>query len=248
MAGHSKWANIQHRKGRQDAARSKLFSKLAKEITIAAKMGEPDPDKNPRLRLAVKEARSNSMPKDVIDRAIKKSQMGDAENYEEIRYEGYGPAGVALIVETLTDNRNRTASNVRSLFAKFGGNLAETGAVSFMFDRKGQVTYPPEAADADAVFEAAIEAGAEDVESDDGGHTIWCEATDLNEVSTALEAALGEAESTKLVWKPQTLTEVDETSGATLMKLLAALDDDDDVQTVTANFDMSDEVMELLSA
>ncbi len=248
MAGHSKWANIQHRKGRQDAARSNLFSKLAKEITIAAKMGEPDPDKNPRLRLAVKEARSNSMPKDVIDRAIRKSQMGDAENYEEIRYEGYGPAGVALIVEALTDNRNRTASSVRSLFTKFGGNMAETGAVSFMFDRKGQVTYPADAADADAVFEAAIEAGAEDVESGDDGHTIWCEATELNEVSTALEATLGEAESTKLVWKPQTLTEIDETSGATLMKLLAALDDDDDVQTVTANFDMSDEVMELLSA
>ncbi len=248
MAGHSKWANIQHRKGRQDAARSKLFSKLAKEITIAAKMGDPDPDKNPRLRLAVKEGRSNSMPKDVIDRAIKKSQMGDAETYEEIRYEGYGPAGVALIVEALTDNRNRTASNVRSTFAKFGGNLAETGAVSFMFDRKGQVTYGAEAADADAVFEAAIEAGAEDVESGEDGHTIWCEATGLNEVSTALEAALGEAETTKLVWKPQTLTEVDETSGATLMKLIAALDDDDDVQTVTANFDMSDEVMELLSA
>ena len=248
MAGHSKWANIQHRKGRQDAARSKLFSKLAKEITIAAKIGDPDPDKNPRLRLAVKEGRSNSMPKDVIDRAIKKSQMGDAENYEEIRYEGYGPAGVALIVEALTDNRNRTASNVRSLFAKFGGNMAETGSVSFMFDRKGQVVYPPEAADADTVFETAIEAGAEDVESGDDGHVIWCEASELNEVSTTLEATLGEALSTKLVWKPQTLTEVDETSGATLMKLLAALDDDDDVQTVTANFDMSDEVMELLSA
>ncbi len=248
MAGHSKWANIQHRKGRQDAVRSKRFSKLAKEITVAAKMGDPDPDKNPRLRLAVKEARSNSVPKDVIDRAIKKSQAGEGENYEEIRYEGYGPAGVALIVEALTDNRNRTASNVRSLFAKFGGNLAETGAVSFMFDRKGQVTYEAEAADADTVLEAAIEAGAEDVESGDDGHVIWCEASELNEVSTTLEATLGEALSTKLVWKPQTLTEVDETSGATLMKLLAALDDDDDVQTVTANFDMSDEVMELLSA
>jgi len=248
MAGHSKWANIQHRKGRQDAVRSKRFSKLAKEITVAAKMGDPDPDKNPRLRLAVKEARSNSVPKDVIDRAIKKSQAGEGDNYEEIRYEGYGPAGVALIVEALTDNRNRTASNVRSTFSKFGGNMAETGSVSFMFERKGQVVYPLDAADADAVFEAAIEAGAEDVESGDDGHTIWCEASDLNEVSTALEATLGEALSTKLVWKPQTLTEVDETSGATLMKLLAALDDDDDVQTVTANFDMSDEVMELLSA
>jgi YebC/PmpR family DNA-binding regulatory protein len=247
MAGHSKWANIQHRKGRQDAVRSKLFSKLAKEITVAAKMGDPDPDKNPRLRLAVKEAKSSSVPKDVIDRAIKKSQVGEGENYEEIRYEGYGPAGVALIVEALTDNRNRTASSVRSLFNKFGGNMAETGAVSFMFDRKGQVSYGVEAGDADTIFEAAIEAGAEDVESGDDGHIIWCEATDLNEVSTALEATLGEAVSTKLVWKPQIVTEVDEAAGATLLKLLAALDDDDDVQTVTANFDMSDEVMELLS-
>jgi YebC/PmpR family DNA-binding regulatory protein len=248
MAGHSKWANIQHRKGRQDAVRSKLFSKLAKEITVAAKMGDPDPDKNPRLRLAVKEAKSVSVPKDVIDRAIKKSLGGDAENYEEIRYEGYGPGGVAVIVEAMTDNRNRTASNVRSSFNKFGGNLAETGSVSFMFDRKGQVIYGIDAGDADIVFEAAIEAGAEDVESSDEDHIIWCEASDLNDVSTALEAALGEARSTKLVWKPQTQTEVDENSGATLMKLIAALEDDDDVQTVTANFEMSDEVMELLSA
>ena len=248
MAGHSKWANIQHRKGRQDAARSKLFSKLSKEITVAAKMGDPDPEKNPRLRLAVKDAKANSLPKDVIERAIKKSQGGDAENYEEIRYEGYGPNGVAIIVEALSDNRNRTASNVRSYFSKFGGNLAETGAVSFLFERKGQVVYPPEAGDAETVLLAAIEAGAEDVESGEDGHTIWCAATDLNEVSTVLEAELGEAESTKLVWQPQTLTEVDEESGATLMKLISALEDDDDVQTVTANFDMSDEVMELLSA
>jgi YebC/PmpR family DNA-binding regulatory protein len=248
MAGHSKWANIQHRKGRQDAARSKLFSKLAKEITVAAKMGDPDPEKNPRLRLAVKEAKSVSVPKDVIDRAIKKSLGGDAENYEEIRYEGYGPGGVAVIVEAMTDNRNRTASNVRSMFSKYGGNLAETGAVSFMFDRKGQVIYGAEAGDAEAILEAAIEAGAEDVESGDEEHVIWCEASGLNDVSTALEAALGEARSTKLVWRPQTLTEVDENTGATLMKLIAALEDDDDVQTVTANFEMSDEVMELLSA
>jgi len=184
----------------------------------------------------------------VIDRAIKKSMGGDAENYEEIRYEGYGPAGVAIIVEALTDNRNRTASNVRSLLGKHGGNLAETGAVSFMFERKGEIVYTPDAADAEAVFEAAIEAGAEDVESGEDGHTIWCEATDLNEVSTALEASLGEAETARLAWKPQTLTPVDENSGATLMKLLAALDDDDDVQHVTANFDMSDEVMELLAS
>ncbi|MGF1500387.1 MAG: YebC/PmpR family DNA-binding transcriptional regulator [Paracoccaceae bacterium] len=248
MAGHSKWANIQHRKGRQDAARSKLFSKLAKEITVAAKMGDPDPEKNPRLRLAVKEAKSNSVPKDVIDRAIKKSQGGDAENYDEIRYEGYGPGGVALIVEALTDNRNRTASNVRSTFSKHGGNLAETGAVSFMFDRKGQILYPAGAGDADAVMEAAIDAGAEDVESSADGHAIWTDAADLAEVSAALEAHLGEAESTKLVWKPQTLTPVDEDQGSTLMKLLNALEDDDDVQRVTANFDMTDDVMEKLAS
>jgi YebC/PmpR family DNA-binding regulatory protein len=248
MAGHSKWANIQHRKGRQDAARSKLFSKLAKEITVAAKMGDPDPDKNPRLRLAVKEAKKESVPKDVIERAIKKSQGGDAENYEEIRYEGYGPGGVAMIVEALTDNRNRTASSVRSIFSKHGGNLGETGSVGFMFDRKGQILYPAEAGDAEAVLEAAIEAGAEDVESSAEGHAIWTGASDLADVSSALEDSLGEAESAKLVWKPQTLTPVDETTGGTLMKLIAALEDDDDVQTVTSNFDMTDEVMEKLAS
>ncbi len=248
MAGHSKWANIQHRKGRQDAARSKLFSKLAKEITVAAKMGDPDPDKNPRLRLAVKEAKSNSVPKDVIQRAIDKSQAGDGDNYEEIRYEGYGPGGVAVIVEALTDNRNRTASTVRSTFGKNGGNLGETGAVSFMFDRKGQILYPADAGSEDDVMEAAIEAGAEDVDSSDDGHIIYTEGTDLNDVSTALEAALGEADLTKLIWKPTTLTDVDETSGATLMKLISALEDDDDIQNVTANFEMSDEVMEKLAS
>ena len=248
MAGHSKWANIQHRKGRQDAARSKLFSKLSKEITVAAKMGDPDPEKNPRLRLAVKEAKNNSVPKDVIDRAIKKSQGGDAENYDEIRYEGYGPDGVAVIVEAMTDNRNRTASNVRSIFSKSGGNLAETGAVSFMFERKGLVVYPADAGDADTIFEAAIEAGAEDVESTSDGHEIYCADTDLNEVSTALEAALGESETTKLIWKPSTTTPLDLDAAQKLMRLIEALEDDDDVQTVTANFDISDEVMEQLSA
>jgi YebC/PmpR family DNA-binding regulatory protein len=248
MAGHSKWANIQHRKGRQDAARSKLFSKLAKEITVAAKMGDPDPEKNPRLRLAVKEAKSNSVPKDVIERAIKKSQGGDAESYDEIRYEGYGPGGVAMIVEALTDNRNRTASNVRSTFSKNGGNLAETGAVSFMFDRKGLIVYPASAGDAEQILEAAIEAGAEDVESGEDGHAIYTEAEDLAHVAAALEEALGEAEQTRLIWKPQTLTPVDEHTGATLMKLMAALEDDDDVQRVTSNFDMSDEVMEKLAS
>ena len=243
MAGHSKWANIQHRKGRQDKLRSKLFSKLSKEITVAAKMGDPDPEKNPRLRLAVKEAKSSSVPKDVIDRAIGKAVGGDDEVYDEIRYEGYGPAGVAVIVEAMTDNRNRTASSVRSTFTKSGGNLAETGAVSFMFERKGLVVYPADAADADAMFEHAIEAGAEDVESTDEGHDIYCESTDLNEVSKALEAALGESQTTKLIWKPTTTTELDLEGAEKLMRLIEALEDDDDVQNVTTNMDVSDEVM-----
>ncbi len=243
MAGHSKWANIQHRKGRQDAVRSKMFSKFSKEITVAAKMGDPDPEKNPRLRLAVKEAKANSMPKDNIDRAIKKAIGGDAESYDEIRYEGYGPNGVAIIVEAMTDNRNRTASNVRSTFTKRGGNLGETGAVSFMFDRKGQIVYGASAGSADDVMMAAIEAGAEDVESGEDGHVIWCADTDLGAVSAALEAALGESESAKLVWRPQTTTELDLDAARTLMGLIEALEDDDDVQSVTANFEISDEVM-----
>jgi len=243
MAGHSKWANIQHRKGRQDAARSKLFSKLAKEITVAAKMGDHDPDKNPRLRLAVKEAKSQSVPKDVIDRAIKKSMGGDAESYDEIRYEGYGPNGVAVIVEAMTDNRNRTASNVRSTFSKNGGNLGETGSVGFMFERKGEIVYSVEAGDHDTVFEAALEAGAEDVESSEEGHIIYCADTDLGEVSTALEASLGESEHTKLIWKPTTTTELGLEDMQKLMKLIDALEDDDDVQSVTTNFEASDEVM-----
>ena len=242
MAGHSKWANIQHRKGRQDAARSKLFSKLAKEITVAAKMGDPDPEKNPRLRLAVKAGKSQSMPKDVIDRAIKKATGGDAENYDEIRYEGYGPNGIAIIVEALTDNLNRTASNVRSYFTKHGGNLGTNGSVSFMFDRVGEITYKPEAGDADTVMMAAIEAGAEDVESDEEGHWIYCPMEDLSEVSEALEKELGEAEEAKLIWKPQTRTEVDLETAQKLMKLIDSLEDDDDVQTVTANFDVPEEV------
>jgi len=243
MAGHSKWANIQHRKGRQDKARSKLFSKFSKEITVAAKMGDPDPEKNPRLRLAVKEAKSNSMPKDVIERAIKKSVQGEGDDYDEIRYEGYGPNGVAVIVETMTDNKNRTASNVRSYFTKSGGNLAETGAVSFMFDRKGMIGYPTSAGDDEAMFEAAIEAGAEDVESSEDGHVVYTEDTDLNEVSKALEAALGEAETTKLIWKPTTTTELDLEGMEKVMRLIETLEDDDDVQNVTANFEVSDEVM-----
>jgi YebC/PmpR family DNA-binding regulatory protein len=246
MAGHSKWANIQHRKGRQDKLRSKMFSKFSKEITVAAKMGDPDPDKNPRLRLAVKEAKQASMPKDNIDRAIKKAVGGEAEDYEEIRYEGYGPNGVAVIVETMTDNRNRTASVVRSTFTKNGGNLGETGSVGFMFDRKGEVVYPASAGDADTVMMAAIEAGAEDVESTDESHVIYCADTDLNDVSTALEAALGESESTRMVWRPTTTTDMDLESMQKLMKLIDALEDDDDVQRVTANFEASDAVMDAL--
>ena len=223
MAGHSKWANIQHRKGKQDKLRSKLFSKLAKEITVAAKMGDPDPDKNPRLRLAVKEAKSNSVPKDVIDRAIKKSQGGDAENYDEIRYEGYGPEGIAIIVEAMTDNRNRTASNVRSYFTKHGGDLGQTGSVNFMFDRKGEIMYSASAGDADTVMMAAIEAGAEDVESDEDGHWIYTSDTDLGEVSAALEGALGESETAKLIWKPQAPTEI--TDLETAQKLMKRFGD-----------------------
>jgi YebC/PmpR family DNA-binding regulatory protein len=206
-------------------------------------MGDPDPEKNPRLRLAVKEAKANSMPKDNIDRAIKKAIGGDAENYDEIRYEGYGPGGVAIIVEAMTDNRNRTASNIRSTFTKRGGNLGETGSVAFMFDRKGQIVYPAEAGSEDEVMMAAIEAGAEDAESSEDGHVIWCADTDLNEVSTALEASLGEAEATKLVWRPQTTTALDLDAARTLFGLIEALEDDDDVQSVTANFDISDDVM-----
>lgn len=246
MAGHSKWANIQHRKGRQDAVRAKLFSKLSKEITVAARMGDPDPDKNPRLRLAVKEAKGVSMPKDNIERAIKKSQGGDAENYDEIRYEGYGPGGVAVIVEAMTDNRNRTASNVRSTFSKHGGNLGETGSVAFMFDRKGQVVYPLSVGDADTIMLAAIDAGAEDVESGEDEHVIWCADTDLGAVASALEDALGEASSTRLVWKPQTTTDLDLDGARSLMKLIDALEDDDDVQNVTANFEVSDDIMSQL--
>ena len=242
MAGHSKWANIQHRKGKQDKLRSKMFSKLAKEITVAAKMGDPDPDKNPRLRLAVKAAKTQSMPKDVIERAIKKSQAGDAEDYAEIRYEGYGPNGIAIVVEAMTDNRNRTASNVRSYFTKHGGNLGETGSVSFMFDRVGEITYPPEAGDADTVMMAALEAGADDVESDGEGHWITCAMENLSEVSEALETVLGESTESKIIWKPQSMTAVDLETAQKLMKLIDALEEDDDVQSVTGNFDIPEDV------
>ena len=247
MAGHSKWANIQHRKGRQDAARSKLFSKLSKEITVAAKMGDPDPEKNPRLRLAVKEAKQNSVPKDVIERAIKKSTAGDGDDYEEIRYEGYGPNGIAVIVEAMTDNKNRTASNIRSIFSKNGGNLGETGSVGFMFERKGEIMFPAEIGDEDTVMMAAIESGAEDVESSEDGDIIWCIDTNLSDVAAVLESELGESQSTKLVWKPNTTTELDLEGMQKLMKLVDALEDDDDVQRVTTNFEINDEVMSQIS-
>ena len=242
MAGHSKWANIQHRKGKQDGIRSKMFSKLSKEITVAAKMGDPDPDKNPRLRLAVKAAKAVSMPKDVIDRAVKKSQMGDAADYSEIRYEGYGAGGIAIIVEALTDNLNRTASNVRSYFSKAGGNMGQTGSVSHSFDRVGEISYLAGAGSADDVMMAATEAGADDVESDDEGHWVYCKVEDLSVVSDALEKALGESTESKLVWRPQSRTEVDLDTAQKLMKLIDLLEDDEDVQEVTHNFDVPEEV------
>ena len=247
MAGHSKWANIQHRKGRQDAKRSKMFSKLSKEITVAAKMGAPDPEFNPRLRLAIQAAKAQSMPKDNIERAVKKSTAADEAMYEEIRYEGFGPGGIGLIVEALTDNRNRAASEVRSTFSKNGGNLGETGAVSFMFDRVGAIQYPADKASEDEMFEAAIEAGAEDVQSSDELHEIFCAADDLAEVATALEKKFGDAESANLIWKPQNTIEISGAPAETLFKLMNALEECDDVQNVYANFDISDEEMEKLA-
>ena len=247
MAGHSKFANIKHRKGAQDKKRSNLFSKFSREITVAAKMGLPDPDMNPRLRLAVNAARSQSMPKDNIQRAIDKATGGDEDNYEEMRYEGYGPGGAAIIVEVLTDNRNRSATAVRTAFSKHGGNLGATGAVAHSFDHVGLITYPASAGDADTVFEAALEAGAEDVESGEDVHEIWTTMDALHEVSKALEASIGEAESAKLAWKPQTTVELDEKQASTLLKLIDALEDDDDVQTVWGNYEVSDEVMEKLA-
>ncbi|KKC40943.1 transcriptional regulator [Devosia epidermidihirudinis] len=248
MAGHSHAKNIMHRKGKSDAVRSKVFSKLAREITVAAKLGMPDPAFNARLRLAVVNARAQSMPKDNIDRAIKKAIGSDGENYDEIRYEGYGPGGVAIIVETLTDNRNRTASNVRSYFSKSGGAMGETNSVGFMFDKVGEITYPVKAGTEDAVMEAAIEAGADDVESDEEGHYITTSFEAMVEVAATLEKVLGEAESVKAIWKPQTNAPIDAEKGASLMKLIATLEEDDDVQNVYTNFEMSDEEAAKLDA
>jgi YebC/PmpR family DNA-binding regulatory protein len=241
MAGHSKFKNIMYRKGAQDKKRSALFSKLSREITVAAKMGLPDPEANSRLRAAVIAARAQSMPKDNIQRSIDKASAGDAANYEEMRYEGFGPGGVALIVEALTDNRNRTATNMRTIFSKNGGNLGASGSVSHGFDRMGLIEYPATAGDAEKVLEAAIEAGAEDVDSDDDGHRIWTSVESLHEAAKALEPMLGEAESAKLAWKPQTEAEVRGEQAQQLARLMEALEEDDDVQTVWGNERIPDE-------
>ena len=248
MAGHSQFKNIMHRKGAADAKRSQAFAKLAREITVAAKLGLPDPKMNSRLRLAIQNARAENMPKDVVDRAIKKAAGADGENYDEIRYEGYGPGGIAVVVEALTDNKNRTASAVRSYFTRSGGALGETGAVSFMFDHVGQILYKPTVGSADKVLEAAIDAGADDVQSSDDGHEILTSFENLGEVAKALEETLGEPDSVKVIWKPQNLIPVDEEKAVGVMKLIDALDDDDDVQNVYTNFEVSDEVMQKLTA
>jgi len=248
MAGHSQFKNIMHRKGRQDAAKSKLFGKLAREITVSAKIGIPDPEINPRLRAAVMAARAENMPRDNIERAIKKASGGDAETYEEIRYEGYGPGGVAVIVEVLTDNRNRTAGEVRATFTKSGGNLAETGAVSFMFDRVGVIEYDAAVAGADAMFEAALEAGADDVVSGENGHEIYAAPDRFGAVSKTLEAKFDEPRKAALVWRPQNTVAVNDEQGEKLLKLIESLNEHDDVQNVYANFEVSDEFMQRMIA
>ena len=240
MAGHSQFKNIMHKKGKQDAIRSKLFSKFAREITVAAKMGMPDPNMNPRLRLAILAARAENMPKDNIERAIKKASGADAENYEEVRYEGYAPGGVALIVEALTDNRNRTAGEIRSYFTKAGGALAETGAVSFMFDHVGLIVYDKKAASDDAMLEAAIEAGADDVQSGAEEHEIITSIEALRDAQKTLEAKFGEPRKASIVWRPQNTISVDDEAGEKILKLIGALEDNDDVQNVIANFEVSD--------
>src|SRR5690349_13441734 len=248
MAGHSQFKNIMHRKGRVDAQRSKIFGKLAREITVSAKMGLPDPDMNPRLRAAILAARAESMPNDNIARAIRKSQGGDAEHYDEMRYEGYGPGGVAVIVEVLTDNKNRTAGEVRASFTKAGGNLAETGAVSFMFDHVGVVEFDAKVANADAMLEAAIDAGAEDVASNENGHEVYTTTDSLGSVAKALEAKFGEPRKAALMWKPKKTVAIDEEKGKKLINLLAALNENDDVQNVYANFEVSDALVQKMGA
>lgn len=249
MAGHSKWANIQHRKGAQDKKRAKIFSKLGREITVSSKIGGADPAMNPRLRLAIATAKSASMPKDGIERAIQKGVGAtDGDNYDEMRYEGFGVGGVAVIIEALTDNKNRTASEVRAAFTKMGGNLGTTGSVSFMFDRIGEIVFAADKASVDDMFEAALEAGATNVESGEDGHEVSCEFEDFATVRDALEAKYGEPERQGLIWKPNITTEVDEEQAASILKLIDLLEDDDDVQNVTTNFEVSDEIMEKLMA
>ena len=248
MAGHSAYKNIMHKKGRKDAARAKMFAKFAREITVAAKSGMPDPAMNPRLRLAIQTARAENMPKDNIERAIKKAQGGEGEAYEAIRYEGYAPGGVAVIAEALTDNRNRTGGAVRAVFTKYGGNLAATGAVAHMFQHVGEITFKAAAGSADQVLEAAIDAGADDAVSDASSHVVTCPFDSLGTVAAALEAKLGEPESVKAMWKPSLTSMVDEDNAESIMKLIAALEDDDDVQNVFANFEVSEEILKKLTA
>ncbi len=248
MAGHSQFKNIMHRKGRQDRLRSKIFSKLSREITAAAKTGLPDPAMNPRLRTAVAAARAQNMPKENIDRAIRKSQEAGGADYQEVRYEGFGPGGVGIIVEALTDNRNRTAGEVRAIFTKHGGNLGETGAVSFGFSRVGEIEYDAKIASADAMLEAALEAGADDVQSDADGHWLYCAFENLNEVSETLEAKFGPPRAARIIWRPANTVEIDEERAEKLMKLIDALEDSDDVQNVFANFEMSQALLEKMSA
>jgi YebC/PmpR family DNA-binding regulatory protein len=248
MAGHSKFKNIQFRKGAQDKKRSKLFSKLAREITAAAKMGMPDPTMNARLRTAVAAARAQNMPKDNIERAIKKSQEAGGANYEEVRYEGFGAGGVGVIVEALTDNRNRTASEVRSIFSEFAGNLGETGAVSFNFDRLGAIEFDAGKATSDEMLEAAIEAGGDDVESSEGGHAVYCNPDELHQVAKALEARFGEPRNVQIVWRPKSDVPIDEETGQKLLRMIDALEESDDVQQVYANFDVAEDVLQKLTA
>jgi len=249
MAGHSQFKNIMYRKGAQDAKRSKVFTKLIREITVAARTGLADPEMNPRLRSAIQAARAANMPKDNISRAVKRAtETGDGDNFEEIRYEGYGPGGVCLIVEALTDNRNRTASELRAAFSKFGGNLAETGSVSYQFDRVGAIEYTADVADAETMFEATVEAGANDVESHDDGHDIICDATQLHDVTKALEERFGPSRSARLTWQPQNPIPLDENDTSTLFKLLEALDDSDDVQQVSANIAITDAIMQKINS
>ncbi|MBT3928089.1 MAG: YebC/PmpR family DNA-binding transcriptional regulator [Rhodospirillaceae bacterium] len=249
MAGHSKWANIQHRKGAQDAKRAKRFAKLVREVIVAARAGQPDPDHNARLRTAIVAAKAQSVPKENIERVLKKAQGGEDDvNFDELRYEGFGPGGIALMVDAMTDNRNRTAAEVRSIFNKHGGALGESGSVNYMFERFGAIRYESKVASADDMFEAALEVGASDCESDDDGHEVFCAPDDFGDVSEALAEKFGAPDDAGLIWKAQTTVPIDEKAAESLFKLMEALDDCDDVQNVAANFDVSDDVMQKLSA